>query len=99
MPIPLPPAQVLPSQTPAQNWLSPNLVPYLHLDTDHTEKRSSCIVAIVSLVAGTYLLSRCLETALVYLLISRSLHSNCSACCNIFVVVTKDCCIAGCDSV
>jgi hypothetical protein len=37
---------------------------------------SSSIVAFVSVAAGTYLPSRCSETALVYLPISPSLHSN-----------------------
>jgi hypothetical protein len=36
------------------------------------------IIACVSATAGTCLPSRCLDTALVYLLISRSLHTNSS---------------------
>jgi hypothetical protein len=39
---------------------------------------------------GTCLLSRCLETGLVYLLISRSLHSNGSICYNIMKTGCED---------
>jgi hypothetical protein len=43
---------------------------------------STCIVACVSVAPGTCLPSRCLETTLIYLLISRSLHSKGSTCYN-----------------
>jgi hypothetical protein len=55
---------------------------------DHLTEGFRCIYrssfARVSVVAGTCLPSYCLETALVYLLISRLLHSNGSTCYNIY---------------
>jgi hypothetical protein len=43
---------------------------------ENTVCSSTSIVACVPVAAGRCLPSRCLETALVYLRISRSLHSN-----------------------
>jgi hypothetical protein len=47
-----------------------------------TVSNSISIVACVSVTMGTYSPSSCLETALVYLLTSRSLHSNGSTLCD-----------------
>jgi hypothetical protein len=43
---------------------------------ENTASNRTSIFACVSAAAQTYLPSRCLETALVYLFMSRSLHSN-----------------------
>jgi hypothetical protein len=58
------------------NWPCPLFIISRH--KPH-RKHSSSIVAIESVAAGTCLLSRCPETALVYPSISQSLHSNGSA--------------------
>jgi hypothetical protein len=55
------------------------LSPLLTFNTDPKENtifKSTSNVACVSVVAGTCLQSRCPETALLYLLISRLVHSN-----------------------
>jgi hypothetical protein len=46
---------------------------------ENTVSKNTSIVACVSVAAGTCLPSSCLEAALVYLLISRSLHRDGSA--------------------
>jgi hypothetical protein len=51
---------------------------------ENTVSKSISIVARVSFATGTCLLSQCLETALVYLLILWPLHSNSSTCYSIF---------------
>jgi hypothetical protein len=55
---------------------------------ENTVSNSTSIVACVSVAAGMCLLSLCLETSVVYLLISRSLHSNDSMCYNIILKCT-----------
>jgi hypothetical protein len=51
---------------------------------------SYSIAACLFVAAGIYLPSRCLETAPVYFLISRSLNSNGSTCSNIMGEVQGD---------
>jgi hypothetical protein len=52
-------------------------VKYLCMDrVENTVSSSTSILAFLSFAAGTCLASRCLETAVVYLFISQSLHSN-----------------------
>jgi hypothetical protein len=52
---------------------------------ENTVSNNTSIVTCVSVAAGTCLPSCCLETALVYLLTSRSLHSNGSTRYNMFL--------------
>jgi hypothetical protein len=68
MAVPLYPAQVLSSQTPAQNWLGrPGCTPYnasARTRQKHPVSNSTSIVARWFVAAGTCLLSRCIVTAL-----------------------------------
>jgi hypothetical protein len=81
-------SQVLASQTPIQNWLGrPNCPPYNSLTRTtqtHPVSNSTSVVARWFFAAGTCLLSRCPETALVYLPISRLLDNNGSKRYNIY---------------
>jgi hypothetical protein len=73
-------AEVLSSQTPVQNWLvRTNCLQYnssARTTWKHPVSNSTSIVARRYVYAGTCLPSSFPETALVYLPISRSLHSN-----------------------
>jgi hypothetical protein len=63
--------------------------PYNPVCADRVENtvfNGTSILSCVSVAAGTCLPNHCLETALVYLLISRSLHSNGSTPYNIMAV-------------
>jgi hypothetical protein len=74
--IPLPPAQVLSSQTPVRNWLNwPGPLLIIFRQRPH-RKHGSSIVVFMSVAAGTCLQSCCPEMALVYPSMPRSLHSN-----------------------
>jgi hypothetical protein len=84
-------AQVFSSQTPVKNSLSRlNCLQdnsSARTTQKHAVSNSTSIVARRFIAAGTCLSSRCLETSLVYLLISRSLHSNGSAHYNILHII------------